>query len=360
MKPAQYTMFHNAEVEVKPIVTNKGLVHAHIVVNNQLEHTFNPSSKVSQSLSIARNPDEMKLATQQLQDRMTGGSFFFVKDTLVDHRDGHYNGFHHNDASIDKLMEVIGYQEDVSHLRRVGMRLNTTVSPIMLYKKWSVENFDVPGYIQGGAFSSGINFGWSPFMNFVKGIFEITRLICTNGMVGTSELINSKIPLQNRWVEHLAIANIQMQNKVQSKVADRLSEMVHNRATVNDLQLVTKHVRERLDDTVDVVESNILSNLVKIIDPIIHLSKYYTPAVFQDGAVCARLQGHLSEFDLWNIITEMYTHTTQSEDSTDGGLQRLANKMLFPNVDSTKGRIIDVVPLQSAFSDPDRAFFITH
>ena len=360
MKPENYQLFRNAAVEVNPIVTNKGLVHAHIVVNDQYEHTFNPSSKVSQSLSIARTPDEMKLATIQLRERMNGGQFFFVNDTLVDHRDGHYNGFIHPAASIDKLMEVIGIQTDVSHLRRVGMRLNTTVSTITLSKQWSVEGFHIPGYLEGGAFSSGINFGWSPFMNFVRGIFEITRLICTNGMVGTSELINSKIPLMNRWEEHLAIANIQMQNKVQSNVAARLEEMTYNRSTVNELRLVTKHVRERLNTTVDTLESKMLSDLVKIIDPIIHLTDYYKPDVFKDSNVCARLPGHLSQFDLWNIITEMYTHTTQSEDSSDGGLQRLANKMLFPNVDEAKGRVVDVVPLVSAFSDPDRAFFMVH
>ena len=360
MKPANYTMFRNAAVEVNPIVKSDGTVHAHLVVDDKLEHTFETTSRVSQSLSIARTPDEMKLATLQLQDRMNGGQFFFVNDTLVDHRDGHYNGFIHNPASIDQLMEVIGIQENVSRLRRVGMRLNTTVSPITLSQQWSVEGFQIDGYLQGGSFSSGINFGWSPFMNYVRGIFEITRLICSNGMVGTSELINSKIPLMNRWEEHLAIANIQMQNMVQSKVATRLGEMAYNRATVNELQLVTKHIRERLNETKDFSESERLSGLVRVIDPIVHLSQYYNPAVFTDSNVSARLPGHLSDFDLWNIITEMYTHTTQSEESSDGGLQRLANKMLFPNVDITKGRIIDVMPLESSFSNPDRAFFGIH
>lgn len=359
MKPESYTMFRNASVEVKPIVKHDGVVQAHVVVNNQMEHTFNAASKVSQCLSIARNPDEMKLATLQLQDRLNGGHFFFVDDHLIDHRDGYYNGFQHTDASIAKLMEVIGYEE-VNHLRRAGMRLNTTVSPLALTKKWSVEDFHIDGYLEGGKFSSGINFGWSPFMNFVRGIFEITRQICTNGMVGTSELINSKIPLMNRWEEHLAIANVQMQNKVQQNVAARLAEMGHSRSTVNDLQLVTKHARERINDSTDLQESQLLSGLVKIIDPIIHLSQYYKPEVFNNSNVAARLPGHLSEFDLWNVITEMYTHTSQSAESTDGGLQRLANRMLFPNIDAVKGRIVDVLPLESAFSDPDRAFFMVH
>lgn len=361
----QYTMINNALVEVNPIVTPNGNVHAHVIVNDILEHTFNVNSKVSQSLAIARTPDEMKLATLQLQDRLNGGHFFFVNDStgadvLVDHRDGHYNGFIHNQASIDMLMEVLGFEEGVSSLRRAGLRLNTTVSPLALTKRWSVEGFQIPGYLAGGAFTSGINYGWSPFMNFVKGIFEITRLICTNGMVGTSELINSKIPLMNRWVEHLDIANIQMQNKVQSLVANRLEEMTHTRATVNELQLVTKHACERLEETHDIHQSKMLSDLVKIVDPIIHLTPYYKYEVFKDSNVCARLNGHLSLFDLWNIVTEMYTHTVQATESSDGGLQRLANRLLFPNVDAAKGRVVDVVPLESAFSDPDRAFFMIH
>jgi hypothetical protein len=355
-----YSMLRNADVEVKPIVSNKGVVSAHIIVNNEFEHTFEPTSRISQSLSIARNSNEMRLATIQLQDRMNGGHFFFIDDILVDHRDGQYFGFQHTDASIEKLMEVIGFQENVSHLRRVGMRLNTTVSPIILSKQWSIENFQIDGYLQGGAFSSGINFGWSPFMNFVKGIFEIVRQICSNGMVGTSELINSKIPLMNRWEQHLDIANIQMQNLVQDKVATRLREMTHQRCNVNDLQLITKHARTRLDETVDINETKHLSNLISIINPIIHLSKYYKPNVFSDSNVAARLPGHLTEFDLWNVVTEMYTHTSEVENSSSGGLQRLANRMLFPNIDITKGNVIDIMPIASSFSDPDRAFFGVH
>lgn len=357
MKPQTYSMFRNAPVVVSPVVQLSGSVSAHIVVDDQYEHTFKPNSRVSESLSLARSPNEMNLAVSQLQARLTGGHFFFVNDTLVDHRDGHYDGFQHTDKSIDKLMEVIGIEEKVSGLRRSGMRLNTTSSPISLSTKWSIEGFQIDGYLQGGAFSSEINFGWSPFMNYVKGIFEITRLICSNGMVGTSDLINSKIPLLNRWEEHLQIANKQMQNMVQSKVSTRLGEMAYNRATVNELQLVTKHVRERLNETTDVTESQQLSGLVRVIDPVVHLSQYYQPSVFDDSNVSARLPGHLSEFDLWNIITEMYTHTTQSDNSSDGGLQRLANKMLFPNPDLNKGRIVDVIPISSSFSDPDRAFF---
>lgn len=362
MKPVQYNMYSDARVDVQPIVTSDGKVQARVIVDNVAEHTFNSKSKVSQSLSLARNPDEMQLATLQLRERMNGGYFFFVTNSeneqiLVDYRDGHYDGFIHSLESIDKLMATIGVEENVSSLRRTGLRLNTPVTPVALASRWSVESFHIPGYLQGGAFTSGINFGWSPFMNFVKGIFEITRLICSNGMVGTSDIINSKIPLLNRWEEHLEIASIQMQNKVQGLVSDRLSEMGHINATVSDLQLVTRHIRERHSVTTDSTEAQVLANLAKVTDPMLHLTDYYTTLMLADSNVTARAPGHLSEFTLWNIITEMYSHTNQSEDSTNGGLQRMANKMLFPIQDSIKGKFIDLVPVNSAFADPDQAFF---
>ena len=360
-----YTLERNAQVEVTPVVSHEGYVQARVVVNNLFEHTFCRNSRVSEALNLARTSDQMKLAASQLQDRLTGGQFFFVDAgkgyTLIDHRDGTYNGWVHSEQSIAKLMEVIGVQTDVSQTRRVGMRLNTTVSPIVLARQWSTEGFNIDGYLAGGAFTSGITFGWSPFMNHVKGIFEIVRQICSNGMVGTSDLINSKIPLQNRWEEHLILANKQMQNLVQSKVAARLYEMGDQRAAVSILMAIAKHARCRLvNEDSDHSDDERLFKLSNIADPKLHLGNYYEPHVFEDNNVAARVPGHLSQFDAWNLATEMYSHTREAEDSTNGGLQRLANGLLFPQMESTKGQIIDRIPLLSAFSDPDKAFFGSH
>ena len=365
MNQAQYVLARNSQVEVTHRVTQDGYVQAHVVVDNLFEHTFSRTSRVSEPLNLARNSDQMKLAASQLQQRLNGGQFFFVDAgkgyTLIDHRDGTYNGWVHSEQSIDKLMEVIGIQTDVSQTRRVGMRLNTTVSPIVLAKQWSTEGFHIDGYLDGGAFTSGITFGWSPFMNHVKGIFEIVRQICSNGMVGTSDLINSKIPLQNRWDEHLILANKQMQNMVQSKVATRLYEMGEQRAAVSILMAIAKHARCRLvNEDSNHAEDARLYQLANIADPKLHLGNYYEPHVFDDNNVGARVPGHLSMFDAWNLTTEMYTHTPEAEDSTNGGLQRLANGLLFPQMESTKGQIIDRIPLLSAFSDPDKAFFGAH
>jgi hypothetical protein len=148
---------------------------------------------------------------------------------------------------------------------------------------------------------------------------------------------------------------------VQSKVATRLYEMGEQRAAVSTLLSLAKHARCRLvNEDSDHSNDARLFTLSNIADPKLHLSNHYAPNVFEDGNVAARVPGHLSQFDAWNLATEMYTHTQEADDSTNGGLQRLANGLLFPQMESTKGQIVDVVPLLSAFSDPDRAFFGAH
>ena len=351
MNNVSYNLIQKANVVVS-VVPGIKFNRTHITVNDQFEHTFEETSRLSQALYSS--------SPEQLQSRLSGGSYFFVNDALIDCRDNQYNGFVHSEEAIEQLMQTIGIETNVATTRRNNLRLNTTVSPITLTKKWSEDAFQVPGYLAGGAFSSAITFGWNPYMQYVRGAFEIIREICTNGMVGTSDLINCRIPLINRWEEHLNIADIQMQNMVQSFVARRLSEMGHERATVSELQLITNHARARLENASVLFDNKAAQRLIEIIravDPKYHLTGHYNEQVFNNSNVAARMPGHLSLFDTWNAVTEIHSHTTECADSTGGGLQRLANKMVFPSKDDKKGLLIERTPMISAFSDPDRAFF---
>jgi hypothetical protein len=355
MNAQNYTLFRNANVKVSNVFNKKGDIQAHILVNGKHEHIFDASSRVSKALSHASG-EQLKLATAQLEDRLTEGSYFFVDDQLVDFRDSIYTGFVHNDRSIEQLVRHIGIAKNET-LTRSGLRLNTVPSDFMLMNRHSTEGFDVPGYLAGGAFSSSILFTWSPFTSFVRGAFEIVRQICSNGMVGTSELINSRIPLINRWEEHLQIANLQMQNKVSGLVQNRLGEMGHERASVADLQLIAKHAGIRKLETKNASERSRLDSIIAVSDPVNHLADYYHGNVFQDKSIAARVGGHLTQFDCYNLATELSTHTGETEESTTGALQRLANGLLFPAANSGGIREINRTPLLSAFSNPDQAFF---
>lgn len=354
MKPQDYTLFRNANVKVSNLFDGSGNIRAHILVDGQKEHVFDASSRVSKALSHASG-DQLSLATSQLENRLSNGNYFFVDNQLVDFRDGSYSGFVHDDRAIENLVKHIGITDN-ENVTRSGLRLNTVPSDFMLMNRYSTEGFDVPGYLQGGKFTSSMLFTWSPFTSFVRGAFEIVRQICSNGMVGTSELINSRIPLINRWEEHLQIANIQMQNKVSGLVTHRLSEMGTQRASIADLQLVARHAAIRKQEVGNLAEKRRLDAIIKVSDPIIHLSNHYQPNVFAEKNIAARVPGHLTQFDCYNLATELSTHTSESEDSTTGALQRLANGLLFPS--NTDGiRELNRAPILSAFSNPDQAFF---
>jgi hypothetical protein len=350
---SEYNLIRNAQVEVISQRDKTNAPIAQIIVDDQYIHTFDAKSRISQALLMMEEKD--------LKSKLEGGSYFFVGDKLVDFRDASYNGFVHNDAAIHQLMNILGIRDESNASERNVMRLNTVAnSGQILNKLWADDDFHVDGYLDGGEFSSRISFTWNPYSSSVRGVFEIIRQICSNGMVGVSDLINCRVPLINRWEEHLNIAAIQLRNLVQSSTSARLTEMQHERATVKELQLIKQHASERLDYAINItdpVKRQTLVNIGRVVDPERHLSDVYNSEVFSNAALGSRAPGHLSKMDAWNCVTEVFTHTLETSTSTGSALQRIANGIVFPAKDANKGVIANHAPIKSAFSDPELAFF---
>lgn len=353
-KQMTFELLNNAKIELTTRFDDNANTLAHITINDQYEHTFDKTSRLSKALN-APSTEAMRVASKQLQDRLTGGSFFLVDNELVDFRDKYHSGFTHSIESINKMFELIGYSK-TEHAVRSGLNLTTVHDSPMLVSRHSTEGFNVPGYIQGGKFTSTVLFSWNPYVSFIRGAFELVREICTNGAIATTDLISTRIPIINRWEEHLEIANHNMQLQVQKMATNRLADMSNERAFVRDLQLAYKHVSERKGETFDVQEKQRLTKIGQIIDPVVHLSGYYSPETLNDTNLTAQIPSHLTNFDLYNLITEMSTHTNETNESTTSTLQRMANRLFFANKDSVKTNH-NKTPILSAFSDPDVAFF---
>ena len=348
-----HSMIRNANVQVTPLLSEKGHTMAHITVNDQFEHTFPAKSRVSDQLSL--------ITPQELSMRLSGGDYFFVDNHLIDFRDQRYNGFTHDDAAINSLMDVIGYHKLESRTNRLAHRTmnRTSSNEIALGKTWSTTEIEIPMYREGGQFSSKLNFTWNPFGKNIKSVFLLERLICTNGMVGTTPFVNMSIPLVNRWQEHLEIANSQLQNKINNVMNRRLVEMSSSRATVNDLMVLHRHLIGRMGELDFEGSSNDgLIRMAGLIDPYENLGAYYKADVFENKAIASQLPAHLSLLDVWNMTTEVCTHYDPTRDSTDAGLQRLANQMVFDRSCATDhvaniGSNIQLAP----FTNPEQAFF---
>lgn len=347
-----YELVRNANVEVTATANQKNFPVAVINVNDKYEYAFPSGSRVSKALETT--------TPQDVASRLTGGHFFFVEGDLVDFRDGNYNGFVHSDQSIDNLVDVIGIREGGED--RSYFSNQTTSKKYTLDKVWSNNTIIVPSYNEGGEFSSKLLFRWNPFFKDVSSKFSLARLICTNGMTGLASFLNTKIPLVNRWTEHLEIANRQIQNKVDSMVSDRFSNMGTERATVAEVMLIAHHAQSRLTNLGQVREEGVrecLRNIMNIAHPVVHLGKVYKSSVFEDKRIAAQLPAHLTTFDVYNMATEIRSHTPEAKSSSNHALDKFANHLVFDRKDVTPHASQYTLPQQSPFSDPDAAFFGT-
>ena len=350
-----YTLARNANVKVNHVIDDKKKNVVEIVVNDQFHHRFPSTSRVSKHLDV--------MTPVELEQRMNGGQYFFIGDQMVDFRGADYDGFVHSDSSIDKFMDILGFEnraaQRFAHTRkRSGSESN---SDILLRKSWSKNEINVPGYQQGGEFHSELSFLWNPFVKTIDSSFDLVRLICTNGMVGKTSFLNTKIPLVNRFEEHLEIANRQIQNKVNHIVSNRIQNMSTERATLGDCLTLQSHVSERLQSTPEdraASETQRLMNLLTAVSPKRHLSHVYTDSVFDNKNLASQLPAHLSTFDVYNIATELRSHTSQTGKSSDAALDRISNELLFDR-DGSKavGQSKFAAPRLSPFSSAERAFF---
>lgn len=353
----EHTLLRSVPVTVDAGYTNDGQTVAIATVADTYQHQFNPTSRVSKALET--------MSPQDIADRLSGGHYFFVDGELVDFRDGNYRGFVHTDESIQHLVDTIGIvrKPDTSRGRNRAMRVhrNQISQDIILGRKWSDHDIVIPAYKEGGEFNSELHFAWNPFTSTINSAFLLWRLLCTNGMEGYTSFLNSRIPLINRWEEHLDIANRQIQNKVDGMVTRRLTQMGTERCTVAEATLVAQHAQTRLakGNFDSETTRKRLSSIANIAHPVPHLGQVYRSNVFEDKRLAVQMPAHLTTFDVFNMATEVRTHSNEVEGSTARALDIFSNRIIFDRRDKTQAASRFVLPQQSAFSDPDAAFFGT-
>lgn len=354
-------MIRNANVEVRAVSTlnarNTRVRQAEIVINDKFVHRFPATSRISKHLEMM-TPD-------LLASRLTGGSYLLVEVDgeyqLADFRDGAYNGFSHDDATIHKFNETIGVRPRAALMRHRRRHSEEDAgASVSLSVAWSKNELTVPGIATGGDFTSQLSFSWSPFVRTVNSSFDLVREICTNGMVGISPIITARVPVMNRWEEHLDIASRQIQNRTAAVVGERMKQMMVERATVAECQLLESHASSRLLtlELENEAQFNRLKSLTAAVSPAMNLNTVYRDDVFLNKNIAARLPAHLTRFDAWNVATELRSHTNASAQSSDHALDRFANGLVFDaDISLNTSAKIASQPRASAFSSPERAFW---
>lgn len=346
----KYDLIRNADVEVVEHRNTRNHKVASITVNGKFEHQFDANSRVSRALDT--------MTASDLSERFKGGTYFFVGPTLVDFRDAHYNGFIQDDASIASLVRVIGIQNKngiSTHLQD-----NLTSRHFVLGCSWDASQFYIDQLAGDGTFENELLFGWSPFNKDVSSAFMLKQTSTGNSIRGMSSFLRKRIPLINRWEEHLDIACKQLQVRINSEVKRRFEKMVIERASVQELMLISEHAKCRLDKGPNMIGSAAEVRLRRIhhaANPILHTNKVYKESVFTDMRLAAQRKGHLTVFDAYNLSTEIRTHTNECDGSSTLALDRFANDLIFNHHDLTQYGARWEAPKAAVFKDTESAFF---
>lgn len=352
-----FDLVRQAKVEVQRHETHprnggKPQVYASIIVNDKYDHEFTPRSRVSQAL--------LTMEPEALAARLNGGSFFFINGQLVDFRDAAYEqsgGFFQSQESIEKMIELIGVRfMRPQDKRALGIK---TFGNIALSGVYNSQEIVIPKYLAGGDFKANLMYNWNPYHEDIKGVFELVRQICTNGMVGVADEMNTRVPLIGGWEENLDIAARQIQNRIGARVQHRLETMDAERASVADCNQLSQHALTRLqNEDLSDEEHGVLERVYKAVTPVFHLTKFYKENVFKNRDVAAQMPSHLTKLTAFNAATEMYTHTPETDSSTGRALQLFANNMLFTikNRGSALLEGLKRTVLGSPFNDPAAAF----
>lgn len=355
----EYVLERNADVVVTKGRNESGKVIAIATINDKWQHEFAASSRISKHLQL--------MDPEDLSKRLSGGSYFIVDGQLTDFRDGSYNGHIHTDEDIHQLMHHVGvtdYNDEASALARVcfgnqdkgNVRLEE--SRIILARTNQTFDLTIPELSADGTMSAGLAYSWSPFQRHLNSLFVFTRLACGNDLVSNSNLINARIPMVNCWDQHMDIASEQLKHKVQTIVPSRIAALQGYNASVATLNNVCKHISERRMHTDDGHIRRWLDSLYEVADPMQNLHQYYKTSAIEDACIASQLPSHLSGVDVFNIVTELRTHTQASAKSTNGALDRIGNDMVFSHAGvltsfAGNGRIAK----SSAFASADDAFY---
>lgn len=359
-------IIRNASVEVSVDYVEKASAFGlTIIVDNRFTHEFPVTSKESK---LCMNTD-----LAMIRSLFNGGTFAFFDGNMVDYRNSYYRGFIHDEIGVSELSERIGikrYNEaKVSGDKFIGgINDGQPGNHASVFNRYrgrgtngiflggEFESFDlcVDGLGEGGHFENRLIYRWSPFSNKITTSLEVMRLVCTNGLVANSPLVTYAVPLINDWQRNLSIVATQLKPKINNLLNDRFLEMRSDRATVRQIVDAHKLLGARSEIiTLSHDEKVMLEQMKTQIDPNINLGRYYDQSLFDDALASNGYGGHLTQFDVYNMLTEASSHYGES-DTNDNLIQRYLNSVVF---DSSKRQHIQVEMPESADSDHRRAFF---
>lgn len=360
-------VIRNADVEVKlDFLQAAGAFQLTLIIDDRFVHQFPVEAKESQMC--------MSTEVSVIQAHFNGGTYVFFDGQMVDYRGSEYRGFIHSETGVSELSDRIGVKR-YSEVKVTGDKFHEGVNERSQQSRRSIFNryrgfgsngiflggeaesfqMEVESLGEGGAFENRLIYRWSPFSDKITTSLEVMRLICSNGMVANAPLVTYAVPLINDWERNLSITATQLKPRFNSLLNDRFKDMRSTRASVRQAMDANSLLLARAEDkNIDPTEASKLNSMAYQVSPELHLHKYYKEDLFGDKKAAESFGSHLTQFDVYNILTEASSHYGEQEES-DRTIQRFLNAMVFDS--NNKKQSLTIEMPESADSDHRRAFF---
>lgn len=255
----------------------------------------------------------------RVQDRFMNSTLFCESGEILDYRTSDYKGIIHTDDTIENLIRYVG-------TTRNGQLLRSENNPIEVELAKQLIG-------AGGDFNVNVNFSWSPFMYHLKSLVSTLRIICQNGGTILHELLANQVPVINDWERHLNIANKVLANRTVELMDNRFNDMFHTPADMWSLNRVRAHAEARMDETQTLNGAECLRAIMDLTDITKYSDVDQSAVDSLSNNYASRCRSHLSQYSLFNLATEMASHTNPADGSSENGIKALYNRILFDEQD---------------------------
>lgn len=332
----EVTMIRNAIPKISQDLDERG--HNVLVLEcEDFTHTFPHTSAVSEALS--------HYPVDRIAQRFNNGTLLFKGDALMDYRYGDYNGMIHTDDSIRALIE------------HVGAKPNTKGGFPTLASDRKGLDVHLAKHIAGAGGESliTVNFEWSPFQTHISSFVDFMRMVCENGAMICTPILQNKVPVINDWKHHIDIAHTMLMNRTVDLMEKRTIQMINQQAPLSLVMNVINHASHRLEKTEFLTngQRQILQGVLNACDVVRHSNGIITMDDLEmvDKSWSDRMPTHMSLYSLFNCITEIGTHTEHIDGSSANGVRKLTNGILFHD----SMQVYDRIKMNSPFNDPTTA-----
>lgn len=352
-----FKVYKNASVKVTTRLLKKDDIRLVLQVENEMPYMFPHTAYENKLLT--------KMDDKSLLEKFNGGTYVFLNGELIQYRDSSYTGFVRKVDDMKEIADVIGCSKINSSSKGVNglfnsFRQNSLKQGLFLGGEGREFDLEIGELGEGGQFKNKLIHRWNPFSENIIVSLETERLVCTNGMVGMSSFVTNEVPIVNRFSEHLELVSVQLEPHLNDVLKNRFSTMAKTNISLHHMMKTNNLLRDRLTglptngDAEREVERESLKKLIQITDSSKHLTDIYEPDVFKSQQKADTLVGDLTQFDVYNILTEASTHTSGTPENNNG-FQKEANIIVFDEL-SDKKNVQKTAPISSD-SDHRRAFF---